>query len=55
MGAMSVSDDSRRVLNDFASMGGDVALGAGNADEQAHRQIAAVLQMVASTQEFQRS
>ena len=55
MGAMSVSEDSRRVLIDFASMGGDVALGAGNSDEQSRRQIGAVLQMVASTQEFQRS
>ena len=55
MGAISVSEDSRRVLIDFASMGGDVTLGAAIPGEQARRQIAAVLQMVASTQEFQRS
>ena len=55
MGAMSVSEDSRKVLIDFASIGGDVALGAGSPDEEARRQIAAVLQMVASTHEFQRS
>ncbi|MCI0860286.1 MAG: hypothetical protein J4N81_16280, partial [Chloroflexi bacterium] len=55
MGAMSVSEDSRRVLIDFASTGGDVTLDSGIPDEPARRRIAAVLQMVASTQEFQRS
>jgi hypothetical protein len=55
MGAISVSEDSRKVLIDFASMGGDVALGPGNPGEDARLQIAAVLQMVASTQEFQRA
>ena len=51
MGAISVSEDTLRVLIDFASIGG----GAGSTDDQARQQIAAVLQMVASTQEFQRS
>ena len=55
MGAMSVSEDSRRVLIDFASAGGEVAIVPGTSDQQARQQIAAVLQMVASTQEFQRS
>ena len=51
MGAISVSEDTLRVLIDFASMGG----GARSTDDQARQQIAAVIQMVASTQEFQRS
>ena len=55
MGAMSVSEDSYTVLMDFASVGGGVALGAEISDEPSRRHIAAVLQMVASTQEFQRS
>ena len=55
MGAISVSEDSHRVLIEFASMGGDVTLGAGIPDGQARQNIAAVLQMVASTHEFQRS
>ena len=60
IGALSVSEDSLRVLVDFAASGGQVVVGAGNSDgnsddEEARRQIAAVLQMVASTQEFQRS
>jgi len=55
MGALSVSEDTRRVLIDFASMGGGSAIVPGATDQQARQQIAAVLQMVASTQEFQRS
>tara|TARA_B100001179_G_scaffold141550_1_gene102231 strand:- start:246 stop:905 length:660 start_codon:yes stop_codon:yes gene_type:complete len=51
MGAISVSEDTLRVLIDFASMGS----GASSTDDQARQQIAAVIQMVASTQEFQRS
>ena len=55
MGAISVSQDSRRVLMEFASMAGEITVGAGIPDEHARQHIAAVLQMVASTQEFQRS
>jgi hypothetical protein len=55
MGAISVSEDTRRVLIDFASIGGGSAIVPGTSDQQARQQIAAVLQMVASTQEFQRS
>ena len=64
IGALSVSEDSLRVLVDFAASGGQVEVGEGNSagnsdgnseDEEARQQIAAVLQMVASTQEFQRS
>ena len=55
VGAISVSDDTRTELINFASMGGTVALGAGNPNEEARQRIAGVLQMVASTQEFQRS
>ena len=46
VGALSVDEDTRRVLVDFS------ARGAGNADRQ---HIADVLQMVAATQEFQRA
>ena len=54
VGALTVSDDTRKVLIDFASLGGEVQLGSSSSDDAAHR-IAEVLQMVASTHEFQRS
>ncbi len=54
VGALAVADDTRRILVDFAS-----ALGSAGGDpdspEEAHRRIAGVLKMVASTHEFQRS
>jgi hypothetical protein len=55
VGAISVDDDTRRVLVDFAAHGGDALLGSEGADEGARQRIAEVLQMVASTKEFQRS
>ena len=55
VGAMSVSDDTRRVLIDFASLGGEAQLGSGNPDDNTRKRIAVVLQMVASSHEFQRS
>ena len=55
VGAVSVSDETRRVLVDFASQSGDEQLGSDGPDEEATRRIAGVLQMVASTHEFQRA
>ena len=55
VGAMSVSDDTRRVLVDFASLGGELQLDSSSLDDNARHRIAEVLQMVASTQEFQRA
>ena len=55
VGAISVSEETRRVLIDFASTGGDVQLGSGSHDEETRKQIAGVLGMVASTHEFQRA
>ena len=55
VGALAVSDDTRRELVDFASIGGEVRLISGSTDDKARQQIVEVLQMVASTQEFQRA
>ena len=54
-GALGVSDDTRRELIDFASKGGEVLLGYEGSDQEASERIVEVLQMVASTQEFQRA
>ena len=54
VGAISVSDDTRRELVDFASIGGEMRLDSGSPDKEANQRISEVLQMVASTQEFQR-
>ena len=55
LGAISVSDDTCNVLNDFAAVGGDVHLGSEIPNEEIRQRIAGILQMVASTQEFQRA
>ena len=55
MGAIVVSDETRTVLNDFASMEGDLNLSAAGAGEHERQRVADVLRMVASTYEFQRS
>ena len=55
LGALAVSDDTRKELVQFASIGGDVQLGSENPDAEARQRIVEVLQMVASTHEFQRS
>jgi hypothetical protein len=52
---MTVADDTKRVLIDFASAGGELRLGQGSLDDASRERIAAMLQMVASTQEFQRA
>ena len=55
MGAISVSDDTRGILTDFASRDGDLVLDAAEPDEHARQRVADMLRMVASTHEFQRS
>jgi len=52
MGAISVEEDTMKVLIDFASQGHDQPINASNDGSQ---RISATLQMVASTKEFQRS
>ena len=53
VGALSVKEDTRRVLVDFAAHGSAQKSGEGANTDRQH--IADVLQMVAATQEFQRS
>ena len=55
LGAMSVSEDTRRDLVGFASRAADRTPDSISPDEAARRRVLAVLQMVASTHEFQRA
>ena len=55
LGALAVSEDTRRELVQFASIGGEVQLGSGSPDAETRQRIVEVLQMAASTQEFQRA
>ena len=54
MGVISVSDETRATLEDFASQIGDLNLGS-EPDEQIRQTLAQMLQMVAATYEFQRA
>ena len=54
VGFLAVSDDTLSELVDFASIGGEVRIASGHPDEEARQRIVEVLQMVASTQVFQR-
>ena len=54
LGAVSVSEDTRDALVDFAGREGDLHLGDPAPDEEAQRRVAEVLQVVAATPEFQR-
>ncbi len=54
VGALTVEEDTRKVLVEFAAQGASVRDPEG-ASEAARQHIAEVLQMVAATQEFQRS
>ena len=54
-GAILVSEDTRRVLVDFASQSSKVPSGVEDAEGGARQRIAGVLRMVASTKEFQRA
>ena len=55
MGAVSVSKETRSVLVDFASEGGELRMSARGADEQAERRVTEMLQMCAASHEFQRA
>jgi hypothetical protein len=55
IGAISVSNETRAVLVEFASQGGDLSVGPAGPDEQARSRIGDLLAMAASTREFQRT
>ena len=55
MGAVSVSDDTRASLVEFASKEGDLHLDEAGPDEHAQQRVADLLQLAAATPEFQRS
>jgi len=55
MGAIWVSEGTRRALGEFASREGDIQIGDGGPDERARRRVSDLLQLVAATPEFQRS
>ena len=55
MGAISVSEESRSVLLEFASKQGDLELSAAEQDGQAERKVGEVIRLVAATHEFQRA
>ena len=55
MGAISVSDETRSALVEFASKGGDLQVGTTGLDEGARRRIAEMLRVAAATPEFQRA
>ena len=55
MGAISVSEETRAVLTGFASKSGELGQGASGLDDDGRKRVAKMLQMVASTPEFQRS
>ena len=54
MGAISVSEDTRAALVEFASPGGDLRLTDEGPDEEAESRVAQVLRLAAATHEFQR-
>ena len=54
MGEISVSDETRASLLEFASKGGDLDVSAAG-PESSERRVAEMLQLVAATHEFQRS
>ena len=55
VGAISVSDDTRQELVNFADSVGVTETKGGSPDQAGRQRIAEVIQMVASTQEFQRA
>ena len=54
MGMISVSEETRATLEEFASQLGDLELGP-ELDERSRQTLAQMLQMVAATHEFQRA
>jgi DNA invertase Pin-like site-specific DNA recombinase len=55
MGIVEVSEDTREVLESFASKGGDLVTGHDGLTDEATARIAQMFQMVAATHEFQRA
>ncbi len=55
MGVVTVSADTREVLEDFAAEDGPLDVSADNLDKQSEQRIAQMLQMVSATHEFQRA
>ena len=55
MGAVSVSDDQRSALVDFALKDGDLRLGAEEPEEDARRRVGGILRVIAATPDFQRA
>ena len=55
MGAIRVSEETRSVLVEFASHGGDLHLGTEGPDDKTRQRVAEIFQMVAATPEFQRT
>jgi uncharacterized protein (DUF1800 family) len=55
MGVVSVSDDTRETLENFAAQIGEVSLSSKDLDQESEQKIAQMFQMVAATHEFQRA
>ena len=55
VGSLDVSDDTRKELVQFASIGDDLRLSPEDPDGEARQRILEVLRMIASTHEFQRA
>jgi hypothetical protein len=55
IGAISVSDETKAVLVEFASQGGNLSVGSPVPDEQTSRRISDLLAMVSATPEYQRT
>ncbi|MDA0769767.1 MAG: DUF1800 domain-containing protein [Chloroflexi bacterium] len=55
LGVVTVSDDTRETLENFAVQGGELHVSPENVDEAAQQRVAQMFQMVAASHEFQRS
>ena len=55
MGAISVQEETRSRLVEYAAEGGDIRVDEPELDEKARRSIAGVVQLIAASPEFQRA
>jgi uncharacterized protein (DUF1800 family) len=55
LGALSVQEETRSMLVDFASESGDIHVGESGLGENARQSVAGVVQLIAATPEFQRA
>ena len=55
LGALSVHEETRSRLVEFATEGGDIRVNGPELDEKARRSVAGVVQLIAVTPEFQRA